>query len=78
MPDPHHRSPERDLALRLRSACVRLLESAWEEASIQGLCGTGAMEYALDRLRHADPSELLGTADTCDASRYPDSPEEGG
>jgi hypothetical protein len=48
-----------ETARRIRDAAARLVERAYEEAGIQGLCGEGALEYALDRLRHADPAELL-------------------
>ncbi len=48
-----------DTARRVRDAAARLVEHAYEEAGTQGLCGEGALEYALDRLRHADPAALL-------------------
>lgn len=48
-----------ELADRVRRACVAELERAWEEAAIQGLCGEGALEYALDRLRSIDATTLV-------------------
>lgn len=52
-----------ETARRVRDAAATLVERAHEEAGTQGLCGEGAFEYALDRLRHADPAELLGPDD---------------
>lgn len=48
-----------ETARRVRDAAARLLERAYDEAATQGLCGEGALEYALDRLRHAEPDALL-------------------
>ena len=50
---------ETRLAQRVRDAATRLMESAYTDAGVRGLCGEGAFEYALDRLRHADPADLL-------------------
>lgn len=50
---------EGETAQRVRDAAARLVEQAYEEAGTLGLCGEGAFEYALDRLRHADPADLL-------------------
>lgn len=54
---------QRERAAAVRDASARLLERAYEEAAMQGLCGEGALEYALDRLRQADPDELLAGGD---------------
>lgn len=59
---PACRTPDdRALATEVRDGAARLLARAYEEAAIQGLCGEGALEYALDRLRHASVDELLRT-----------------
>lgn len=52
-----------ETARRIRDAAAQLVERAYEEAAMQGLCGEGALEFALDRLRHADPDELLAGGD---------------
>ncbi len=52
---------ERALTLAVRDAAARLVATSYEEAAMQGLCGEGALEYALDRLRHARADELLPT-----------------
>lgn len=53
----------RELARAIRDACAEALAAAYEEASISGLCGEGAWEVALGRLRGLDPEELLRRAD---------------
>jgi len=50
---------ERCVAENVRDRCVRTFETAWEEAAMQGLCAEGALEYALDRLRHIPVDDLL-------------------
>lgn len=47
------------LAGMLRDACIDQLRHDYEQAAIQGLCGEGAFEYALDRLRHLPAEQLL-------------------
>lgn len=47
------------LARRVRARVLAEFERAWEEAATQGLCGEGAHEYAIDRVRHLDPADLL-------------------
>lgn len=47
------------LARRVHRRLVSEFERAYEEAAIQGLCGEGAHEYALDRVRRIDPESLL-------------------
>ncbi len=51
-------SDGRAIAERVRRRLVAELERAYEEAGMQGLCGEGALEYALDRVRTLDPAEL--------------------
>lgn len=52
----------RETADAVRRRCLDLLADAYEEAAMQGLCGEGALEYALDRLRHAAIDDLLQPA----------------
>lgn len=54
---------EQELARRIRERLLGELETAYEDASMQGLCGEGALEYALGRVRHLDPGTLLDDAD---------------
>lgn len=51
-----------ELARALRDACLERLARDYEDAAIQGLCGEGAFEYALDRLRRTPVEELLAAA----------------
>lgn len=59
----HPTTPESpELAAVVRDACIRTLRHEYEQAAIQGLCGEGAFEYALDRLRHLPVEQLLAAA----------------
>lgn len=59
------------LADTVRDACIHRLRRDYEQAAIQGLCGEGAFEYAVDRLRHLPATELL-TAPESDPNPPPD------
>lgn len=48
-----------ELADRVRRSCIAEFERGYEEAAIQGLCGEGALEYALDRLQRVDVERLM-------------------
>lgn len=50
---------QEEIARRVRDACVRRLEEAYEDAGIRGLCGEGRFEVAKDALRQALPDALL-------------------
>lgn len=52
-------STERALARRIQARLVKELEAAYDDAAMQGLCGEGALEYALGRVRDMDPATLL-------------------
>lgn len=56
------------LARRIRARVLAELERAWEEAATQGLCGEGAHEYAIDRVRHLDPADLVSEEAPVDRS----------
>jgi hypothetical protein len=47
------------LAERVRRALVDEATAAWEEASVAGLCGEGAWEVAVGRLRGLDLASLV-------------------
>jgi len=47
------------LAERVRTAVVEAALAAYEEAGMQGLCGEGRFDYAIDRARHVDLGPLL-------------------
>lgn len=47
------------IAEQVQRRLVEELERAYEEAGVQGLCGEGALEYALDRVRSLDPHALV-------------------
>lgn len=65
--DHSTRSETEALAERVRSACIDRMRHDYEQAAIQGLCGEGAFEYALDRLRHLPTDQLLAaTPPACD------------
>lgn len=52
------------LARRIHRRLLAEFERAYEEAAMQGLCGEGAHEYALDRIRNLDPESLTDDAST--------------
>ena len=49
----------RRLAEAVRAACVEAAKSGYEDASISGLCGEGALEAALDAIRMLDLDKVL-------------------
>lgn len=55
---------ERQLARRIQVRLIEELEAAYDDAAMQGLCGEGALEYALGRVRDMDPGTLLDNTDT--------------
>lgn len=50
---------ERALARRIHQRLIEEFEQACEDAQMQGLCGEGALEYALGRVRDMDSETLL-------------------
>lgn len=50
---------ERRVAEAVHAACLRELIQAYEEACISGLCGEGAFEAAVGRLRELDLDSVL-------------------
>lgn len=50
---------ERQLARRVQARLIEELEAAYDDAAMQGLCGEGALEYALGRVRDLDTATLL-------------------
>lgn len=47
------------LAQQVREACVEVAQTAYEDASISGLCGVGAWECALGAIRDLDLQRVL-------------------
>lgn len=50
---------ERRAAEAVHAACIREVVQAYEEACISGLCGEGAFEAAIGRLRTLDLDTVL-------------------
>jgi hypothetical protein len=48
----------RELVEQVRRAVVEAGMAAWEEASLAGLCGEGAWEVAVGRMREVDLDAL--------------------
>ena len=48
-----------ELAERVRRAVVEAAIAGWEEASLAGLCGEGAWEAAVGRMRAVDLAALV-------------------
>lgn len=48
-----------DIAERVRRACIDTALAAYEDAGIQGLCGEGRWEYAIDAVRRLDLGDIV-------------------
>lgn len=49
-----------DIARAVRDACIQTALSAYEDASISGLCGEGAFEAAISAMRMLDVEAIAG------------------
>lgn len=49
-----------DVAREVREACIQAALSAYEDASISGLCGEGAFEAAISAMRMLDVDAIAG------------------
>ncbi|HEX6939331.1 MAG TPA: hypothetical protein VF158_07955 [Longimicrobiales bacterium] len=52
----------RVLAAAVRDACVQTAIEAFDDAGVRGLCGEGALEYALDAIRRLDLDAVVSAA----------------
>lgn len=50
---------QHELARRVRDECIRTAVSAYEDASMSGLCGEGAFEAAISALRMMDLDAII-------------------
>ncbi|HEX7119178.1 MAG TPA: hypothetical protein VF212_10335 [Longimicrobiales bacterium] len=50
------------IAAAVRDACVQAAIEAFEDAGVRGLCGEGALEYALDAIRRLDLGAVVRAA----------------
>lgn len=48
-----------EVAERVRRGCIEAALAAYEDAGIQGLCGEGRWEYAIDALRGLDLAPIV-------------------
>ncbi|MFZ0488119.1 MAG: hypothetical protein WAL83_14055 [Arenicellales bacterium] len=48
-----------ELAARVREECINTAVSAYEDASIRGLCGEGAFEAAISAIRMMNVSSIV-------------------
>jgi len=60
---------DRQLAERVRAACVRAALIAYEDAGLSGLCAEGRWEYTIGVLRQLDLGSLLRPAPPPDATK---------
>lgn len=58
MSDPLPQTDASRLAEAVRDACVQAALDAFEDASMSGLCCTGAWEVAVGAMRTLDPAAL--------------------
>lgn len=68
---------EQALAGRVRRRLLEELEQAYEDAAMQGLCGEGALEYALGRVRDLDAASLLDEPGPETTAHPTDDPRQG-
>lgn len=52
-------SDRHDIARQVRDECINTALSAYESASISGLCGEGAFEAAISAMRMLDVDALV-------------------
>jgi hypothetical protein len=50
---------KRQIAERVRRACLQAAREAYEQAGISGLCGEGRWEVAMDAIKQLDISKHL-------------------
>jgi hypothetical protein len=50
---------ELTIAAGVRDACIEAALAGYEDASISGLCGEGALEVAISAMRRLDLNETL-------------------
>lgn len=53
-------TPCRELAERVRAACIEAACDGYNEAAMAGLCGEGALEAAISAMEKLDVQPLLG------------------
>lgn len=53
---------QRALAEAVRDACIEAALAGYEDASISGLCGEGALEVAISAMRRLEPDALVEAA----------------
>lgn len=68
---------DRQLAERVRAACVQAALDAYEDAGLSGLCAEGRWEYTIGVLRQLDLVPLLGSIAPDSSGAAPDHPENG-
>lgn len=63
MSRPDEATPhERDLAERVRAACLAAAREAYEDAGLRGLCHEGRWEAALDAVAALDVTGIVDAA----------------
>ena len=53
------KTDELTIAAGVRDACIEAALAGYEDASISGLCGEGALEVAISAMRRLDLNETL-------------------
>lgn len=48
---------------RIRQACIKIAQEAYEDAGLRGLCHEGRWEVAIDALKHANHQKLINQKD---------------
>lgn len=59
MGQPNHTETQRELAEKVRAACVKAAVSGFEQARMDGLCEEGAVETAVSAIQNLNLEKLL-------------------
>lgn len=59
MSQPNFVDVQRELAEKVRDACVKAAVSGFEQARMDGLCAEGAVETAVSAIQNLDLDDLL-------------------
>ncbi len=60
MSQPQLQQFQRELAEKVRNACVQAAKAGFEQARMDGLCEEGAVETAVSAIQNLNLDQLLG------------------
>lgn len=54
-----NKNPEKEIAEKVRQACIQVAKESFQEASMSGLCNEGAIEVAIGAIQSLDLEKVL-------------------